>query len=895
MGNSAKWAVYLTDHWTLQDSLNFSDFRPALLEILRSAETPLTVGIFGPWGSGKTSLLRMLKAGIDAQGLPSLCTVWFTAWKYDRHEVLWRAFILRVLDALYPRESGEGSREERERIPTEKLDERQKKQVKHLDLLTQSLYGTVEWEDVGRWVLEWNKTGKELAKLPAFLLLLSVGAGKVAEMVGMDPNLADLVKQEIQTHRMSHVASMEQFEVTFKEALELALGKEGRLIVFVDDLDRCLPEKAVEVLEAIKLFLEVPGVIFVLGMDQEVIKLGVETRYRAFFWQQEERDVTREKPPIDGDVFLQKIVQIPFHLPPLATQDVEQYILALEKALPVDTGMTAMTRGVLAHGLFPNPRQVKRALNIFYLLRAITMEREKRPEQEGGLRPEKIAWPLLAKTVLIQTQWPELYRDWRQYPTLVQTLEGEYARQPTTEEEAVRGRIIFASTENDETAVPAGGLLAPYVSDQHRYALLRRMLGHPSSKETGEGRERARFEGLTRAEMAVYVRLAGAVEPKEPSIEVPGDLLTEMFSGDKARVQDAIAHLEELEPEMDGPQHQALQEPLLQAMRNAARPTQERARVGNVLSLVADPRFRPDASFLPNEPLLGFVEIPEGPFLMGSDSEQDPHATDSEIPLHEITLRTYYIARYPVTLAQYQAFVKGSNQRLRDVYGQSEYRNHPVVSVTWHDALAYCKWLTKRLREWKDTPEPLRTLLRHGADGDRLYTVTLPSEVEWEKAARGGLQIPAQPTVDRIPARDLEATRVSALRENPYPRRCYPWGDEPDLDRANSAGTGIGTTTAVGCFPSGVSPYGVEDLSGNVWEWTRSLWGQVVSRPDFGYPYKLEDGREDLNASGDVFRALRGGAFGSGEKGIRCSSRGAADPSGKYGHIGFRVVISAFP
>jgi len=88
MPNDPQPAPYLSDYWTLRDDLYFSDFRQALLTILTQAQTPLTVGVFGPWGSGKTSLLPMLKKDVEDKGLRSIRPVWFTAWKYDRHEAL---------------------------------------------------------------------------------------------------------------------------------------------------------------------------------------------------------------------------------------------------------------------------------------------------------------------------------------------------------------------------------------------------------------------------------------------------------------------------------------------------------------------------------------------------------------------------------------------------------------------------------------------------------------------------------------------------------------------------------------------------------------------------------------------------------------------------------------
>jgi formylglycine-generating enzyme required for sulfatase activity len=288
---------------------------------------------------------------------------------------------------------------------------------------------------------------------------------------------------------------------------------------------------------------------------------------------------------------------------------------------------------------------------------------------------------------------------------------------------------------------------------------------------------------------------------------------------------------------------------LVRVMEAGELPAVERAAAGRALAKLGDPRFREDAWYLPDELLLGFVKIPEGPFVMGDGSNQ-----------HELTLPAYYIARYPVTVAQFRTFVEASGYEPDTERSLQGVDNHPVVNVTWYDALAYCDWLTQRLRGWEGTPEPLVTLLRR--DG---WVITLPSEAEWEKAARG------------------------------TDGRRYPWGTESDPDRANYDDTGIGTTSAVGCFPGGASPYVVEDLSGNVWEWTRSLWDKDLFEPEFGYPYDSEDGREDLEAGDDVRRVVRGGAFGDTEGLVRCAYRNLRRyPDFRYYDRGFRVVVSPF-
>jgi formylglycine-generating enzyme required for sulfatase activity len=353
-------------------------------------------------------------------------------------------------------------------------------------------------------------------------------------------------------------------------------------------------------------------------------------------------------------------------------------------------------------------------------------------------------------------------------------------------------------------------------------------------------------------------------------------------------------------------------------LRAGALDPRERAGAGAVLAQLGDPRFREDAWYLPDEPLLGFVEIPAGPFLMGTREGDIPALMERfggdrewyewEPPRHEVALPPCYIARHPVTVAQFSAFAEAGGYQERRYWAEAEaaqvwqdgkvrciyawineegnvetseeladapasvsesfnLANHPVVGVTWYEALAYCRWLTEKLREWNGTPEPLVGLLRQ--DG---WAITLPSEAEWEKAARGGVQIPRQV-------------------ENPEPGRAFPWGNEPDPNRGNYDETGVDATSAVGCFPGGASPYGVEDLSGNVWEWTRSLWGEKLEEPDFGYPYDPGDGREDLEAGRGVLRVLRGGAFSYVAGSVRCASRLGLDPYSRFRSRGFRLCV----
>ncbi len=294
---------------------------------------------------------------------------------------------------------------------------------------------------------------------------------------------------------------------------------------------------------------------------------------------------------------------------------------------------------------------------------------------------------------------------------------------------------------------------------------------------------------------------------------------------------------------------------LVDLLRHDALEARERVAAGNALARLGDPRFCPDRWFLPDEgdnDLLGFIDIPAGEFLMGDDGDEDAS------PRHTVRLERYFIARYPVTVAQFRAFVVASGYKPSDSDSLDGIANHPVNWVSWYDAREYCTWLDQELRKSPDTPAALAELLQQG------WQVRLPSEAEWEKAARG------------------------------EDGRTYPWGDEePNAERANYEETGVNSTSSMGCFPGGASSYGLQDCAGNVWEWTRSLWGEDWEKAEFIYPYDPTDGRrEDMDAGRRIKRILRGGSYFQDGADLSCARRLRYYPDDGGSDRGFRFVLA---
>jgi formylglycine-generating enzyme required for sulfatase activity len=322
---------------------------------------------------------------------------------------------------------------------------------------------------------------------------------------------------------------------------------------------------------------------------------------------------------------------------------------------------------------------------------------------------------------------------------------------------------------------------------------------------------------------------------------------------------------------------QTLRDRLLAMVRNAEVKTVMRVHAARLLAELGDPR--PEVM---DVDAIQFVEVPAGEFLMGSNEALDPETSNDETPQHLCSTRRFFITRYPVSNAQFRQFANDAE----DGYHNPEYwpeaialghwrdglvwrmhpqyradgnvdweakwvgaphapgwpadlPNAPIMGISWYEARAFIRWLEKRWRRSGKISPTTR--------------LDLPSEAEWEKAARG---------VDG---------------------RIYPWGNELDENRLNCFSHLTMAPAPIGCFPNSTSPYGVEGMVGNLWEWTRSIY------EPYGASYGCGTNFADVLAP-DVNLVIRGGAYFSIRTRCRCAARSATLPNGRM-NATFRIAL----
>ena len=819
---------------TSNDKLGFRAYKDSLVRVIRSADTPITIGIFGAWGSGKTSLMRMVQHDLPGATY-KVRSVWFNAWKYDKRDALWRALLVEAIEAL--RQKSEDTEDDT-------------KANKPLDDVLASLYRDVDREEASGVQIDWGNVAKGSLRLgvsmiPAFSELSKLIPGMSSktdpDKTAIDALVAAFGRERTKIHR-DQVRFLDQFEGEFRKLVTEKLQPGENLVFFIDDLDRCLPEKAVEVLEAIKLFLDVERCVFVVGVERKIVEKGIRVKYQSLGFLD-----TKEDLPIDGDEYLEKIIQIPFHLPRLYEDNIRTFI---ETSLK-DEGFNETVADVFAVGMQPNPRKLKRVMNVFRLLTTLAQERRKDAGKEARTSFE-VKDELLAKVVVIQTRWRDsLFEEVERRPLLLGILEerfetgiadgsaraeiestgarGKSQRDPAEQQDP--GERTGLSEEQAASGTAAGSRAKRQETIERRFLVEDEF--NDLEQLLGAGTEH--FRGMTEDELRPYIFLTSAVaeegaedaEKARPRTRGTGRvderLWEELVSSDPTRVQTAAGRLER-------GQQSVYIERLLQIVQDQQQhdlPT--RIGAGNALGALGDPRIKTLAPAM--------ITIPQGTFTMGDDESGE----DDEKPAHPVILDAFEIAKYPLTNQEYKVFLDSFGQtsdqdRSPRDWAQGRYptgkANHPVVGVSWEDVTAYGEWLSE-------------------ATGSEYR---LPSEAQWERAARGA------------------------------GGRRYPWSDDFDADNCNTSDAGVGATTPVGIFPLGASSEGVLDMSGNVWEWCQDWYVESYYKT----VAKAGPANNPTGPASGSFRVVRGGSFLSFSSFARCTFRDGFTPVFRVYDLGVR-------
>ncbi|AOR36485.1 hypothetical protein BFF78_40340 [Streptomyces fodineus] len=293
------------------DSFHFGPYVDVLHAAVQQATPlPLTVGVFGSWGAGKSSFLRLWERRLQGEATR---TIWFNPWKYDRKVEVWAALLHTILAEM------------------EKKDTLKEKAVR--------LAKAATWLSV--------RAGLGTAA--------ALGTGGVIKGGDVDELLKSLSEEDSQQYRQ-----VNSFEFDFADAVKEFVGENGRLVVFVDDLDRCTPESAMTVLESLKLFLAHSQCVFVLALDLDVLAAIATNKFG---------EALKGAPSevVSGMAYLDKIVQLPFFLPEVGFETLRE---AFKPYVP-DMGDDPFFWGLLRRGLGGNPRRLKRYINVYNMAVAV--------------------------------------------------------------------------------------------------------------------------------------------------------------------------------------------------------------------------------------------------------------------------------------------------------------------------------------------------------------------------------------------------------------------------------------------------------------------------------------------------------------------------------------------
>lgn len=435
----------LADVPTSEDKFGYEEFARAITKKISASmlmgATPLTIGIHGAWGTGKSSFLKLTQKELEKEGIRP---IWFNAWKYNQEENLWSALLQKILDdaplnysfflrpliklrlnLLYVN-FGAGALEVT------------KKTIALILRLALVILGagialgffSIQLSEILIFLSSFfpknnafvtNFFQPKVARwISALIAFVAANPKTIYDLFSTNLGI-DISKFQKKRAYKDHISFLDNFDKDFRRIIKITSNKKP-LVIFIDDLDRCLPEKAMQVLEAIKLFLDVENCIFLIAVDREVIERAVYLRYaeqsKNISENTAESSVEKVNIHYLAQSYLEKIIQLPFNIPPLDPINIKDYVHYL-----YPEGEKNNCNKIFSENLSPNPRKIKRVIQTFLLLSQISEERRRAKRKKNSARKNSLDLNLLAKLVIIENQFRNLHQDIIVFPELLDGIE----------------------------------------------------------------------------------------------------------------------------------------------------------------------------------------------------------------------------------------------------------------------------------------------------------------------------------------------------------------------------------------------------------------------------------------------------------------------------------------
>ena len=746
------------------DQLKFNPTAEVLARAALYTHSPITIGVFGNWGSGKTSLMRLMRNIVDKEGTGdnAAVAVWFNAWQYEREEHL-----IVPLIATIARDITKKQKEWENLSLNDEFGDAAQKTItimkdggkKIHDALRSVLYGV-------------SMKGK-------------LGVPLLGELE-ISSSMKDMIERYEAVTQDTLMARSLYFNA-FDHLRELSHSKafkKPQIVVFIDDLDRCFPEQAVRLLESVKLILHQPNFSFVLGIYPQIIEEFIRNKYASQYPIAAATAASRDDDDFRNRMnryldffndYLGKIVQVRHYVPERRSDQMRDFI----RQLLNDAGVIDefLVEGITKEDLLDliaevgkrSPREIVRKINgLIVKWRIAKSERAEGQTYDllAGLINETISDRMTKskneyEQFLHRLEWPT---GGDGSPTYGQSLAEALEK---NQEPAYHGEIIrrLKKETDAENSPTMNSLIETLRKDEH---LCNVLISRPGRNWLCDKKYREEMREMYEDKISID-------KPRETSSEG----------------------------------------------LNYSFPFRE-----------SDQEITTDL----NQILRGLrmVAIPAGEFAMGSEDEEN------EKPVHRVKLKSFEMSATSVTQAQYEA-IMGVNPSVHKKEGEKHGEELPVENVSWNDAMVFCEQLTKKM--------------------NGRYTITLPTEAQWEYACRAGSDTPFH-TGENL-------TTDQANYDGNYPYRNHP------------KGLFVGKTTPVGNYPP--NAWGLYDMHGNVWEWCLDWY-------DKNY-YEASKKNDPAGAETGALRVLRGGCWLGYAQDCRSAYRYDASPDFRYYGIGFRLVF----